>query len=195
MPKLEDKVLHQVDGIEEYDNPLPAWLMAILWGAMIFSALYLAFYALSFGEGSMVSEYRSESVDDLAVIQAHFDANPLVPPTATELLQGCTDEAVLAAGAARYTKTCAACHGDAAQGLIGPNLCDSHWIHGGKVTQIFQTLVKGVPAKGMPPWGRAIPPEELAALVSYIRTLQGTSPANARAPEGKVVAPEPLPEG
>lgn len=194
MAKFEDKVLHDVDGIEEYDNPLPGWLMAILWGALIFSVLYLAFYALSFGEGSMESEYRSESVADLAVIQTYFDANPLVPPTAIELLKGARDEAVLATGAARFTKTCAACHGESAQGLIGPNLCDDHWLHGGGVTQIFQTLVKGVPAKGMPPWGRAIPPEELAALVSYIRSLQGTTPAKARAPEGKVAAPEPLPE-
>ncbi len=192
MAKLEDKIVHQVDGIEEYDNPLPAWLMAILWGSILFSALYLAFYALSFGENSMVSEYRSESVAELAGVQAYYDANPLVPPTAAELLKGVKDEAVLAVGAERFTKTCASCHGEAAQGLIGPNLCDSHWLHGGSVTQIFQTLVKGVPAKGMPPWGRALAPEELAALVSYIRSLQGTTPANARPPEGKVVAPEPL---
>jgi len=194
MAKLEDKVLHSVDGIQEYDNPLPAWLMAILWGSMIFSVLYLAFYALSFGEGSMESEYRSAAVDDLAEIQAYFDANPLVPPTATDLLAGATDETTLALGAARFTKSCAACHGASGQGLIGPNLCDTHWLHGGGVTQIFQTLVKGVPAKGMPPWGRALPPEELSALVSYIRSLQGMTPDEARAPEGKIIAPEPLPE-
>ena len=25
----KDKVLHELDGIQEYDNPLPGWLMAI----------------------------------------------------------------------------------------------------------------------------------------------------------------------
>jgi len=48
----KDKVLHELDGIQEYDNPLPGWLMAIWWGSLLFSALYLAFYALSFGEGA-----------------------------------------------------------------------------------------------------------------------------------------------
>jgi len=195
MAQYEDKILHDVDGIQEYDNPMPGWLMAIFWGAMVFAILYMGFYALAFGEKSMVSEYRGEVVADLAAVQAYFDANPLVPPTATELLTGATDPEVLALGGARFARTCASCHGEAAQGLIGPNLCDGYWLHGGQVTQVFQTVAKGVPAKGMPPWGRAIAPEELSALVSYIRSLQGTAPANARPPEGEQVAPEPLPEG
>ena len=195
MAQYEDKILHDVDGIQEYDNPMPGWLMAIFWGSIVFAILYMAYYALAFGEKSMVSEYRGEAVTGLATIQAHFDANPRVPPSTAELLAGATDPEALALGRDRYARTCASCHGDAAQGLIGPNLCDSVWLHGGQVTQIFQTLAKGVPAKGMPPWGRAIAPEELSALVSDIRSLQGTEPANARSPEGEYAAPEPLPEG
>ena len=53
MAEFEDKVLHELDGIKEYDNPMPGWLMAIWWGSLVFSAAYLVFYALSFGEGSM----------------------------------------------------------------------------------------------------------------------------------------------
>ena len=195
MAQYEDKVLHDVDGIQEYDNPMPGWLNAIFWGSIVFSILYMAFYALAFGENTMDSELRSDTADDLAAIQAYFDANPLVPPTASALLAGVGDPAVLALGRDRYARTCASCHGDAGQGLIGPNLTDRYWLHGGQVTQVFQTLVKGVPAKGMPPWGRAIAPEDLAALVSYIRSIQGTEPPDARPPEGEAVSPEPLPEG
>jgi len=194
MAQFEDKVLHDVDGIEEYDNPMPGWLMAILWGAIIVSILYMAFYALAFGEDSMTSEYRAETVASMEAIQAYFDANPLVPPSAGEMLAGARDPDVLALGQDRYARTCASCHGAEGQGLIGPNLADRYWLHGGQVTQIFQTLVKGVPAKGMPPWGRAIAPEELSALVSYIRSIQGTTPPEAREAEGEPVAPEPLPE-
>ena len=61
MAQFEDKVLHELDGIKEYDNPMPGWLMAIWWGSLIFSAAYLIFYALSFGEGSMEAEYRGET--------------------------------------------------------------------------------------------------------------------------------------
>ena len=183
---------HEADGIREYDNPMPGWLMAILWSAIAFAVVYIGFYALAFGPSTWEAEYRDEMVTERAALQAYYDANPLVPPSAEVLLAGAVDTAIVAVGKERYTKTCAACHGDAAQGLIGPNLVDQHWLHGGKVTQIFNTLVKGVPAKGMPPWGRAIAPEELAALTSYIRSLQGSNPHEPKAAEGQVVEPEPL---
>jgi cytochrome c oxidase cbb3-type subunit 3 len=193
MAEYEDKVLHELDGIKEYDNPMPGWLMAIWWGSLIFAAAYLIFYALSFGEGSMEAEYRGETQRDLAAVQAYFDANPLVPPSPAELLAGAKDPAVLEMGASRFARSCAPCHGPSAQGLIGPNLTDDRWIHGGSVEQIFQTVAKGWPPKGMPPWGRALKPEELAALVSYVRSLQGSNPPNAKPGEGDPVAPEPIP--
>jgi cytochrome c oxidase cbb3-type subunit 3 len=192
MAQYEDKVLHELDGIKEYDNPMPGWLMAIWWGSLVFSAAYLIFYALSFGEGSMEAEYRGETQRALTEVQAYFDAHPLVPPSPAELLAGARDPAVLDLGAARFQRSCAACHGANAQGLIGPNLTDDHWIHGGAVEQVFQSVAKGWPAKGMPPWGRAVKPEELSALVSYVRSLQGSNPPNAKPPEGDRFAPEPL---
>lgn len=193
MAQFQDKVLHELDGIKEYDNPMPGWLMAIWWGSLIFAAAYLIFYALSFGEGTMEAEYRGETQKALAAVQAHFDANPLVAPSAAELLGGASDQAVLQGGAARFGRSCAPCHGERAQGLIGPNLTDDRWIHGGSVEQIFQTIAKGWPAKGMPPWGRTLKPQEIAALVSYLRSLQGSRPPNARPPEGEPFAAEPIP--
>ena len=194
MARYKDEILHEdVDGIEEYDNPPPTWLMGILYVAIVFSVLYVAFYALSFGSDAHESEYRAEMVADRAEIQAYYDANPIVPPSAQELLAGAVDPEVLALGETFFLKTCASCHGDQAQGLIGPNLTDDHWLHGGKVTEVFQAIVKGVPAKGMPPWGRAFAPEELTALAAYVRSLNGTKPPKARTPEGRKVAPEPLP--
>jgi len=193
MAEFDDKVLHELDGIREYDNPMPGWLMAIWWGALIFGAVYIAFYALSFGEGSMEAEYRGEAQKAVTAVDAYFAEHPLVPPSPAALLAGTRDPAVLETGRARFARTCAACHGEQAQGLIGPNLTDDRWIHGGSVEQIFQTIAKGWPAKGMPPWGRALKPEELAALVSYVRSLQGSNPPGAKPPEGDPVVPEPIP--
>ena len=195
MARYEDKIVHDVDGIEEYNNSLPGWLQAIFYASILFSVLYIAFYALNFGDDSMEAELQAETVAGRAAIQDYFDKNPLVPPSTEELLAGATQPEVLALGAERFAKTCASCHGDLGQGLIGPNLCDDSWLHGGKVTEVFQTIAKGVPAKGMPPWGRALAPEELSALVSHIRSIQGSNPANGRSPEGNPVAPEPLPAG
>lgn len=193
MAQYDDRVLHELDGIKEYDNPMPGWLMAILWGSLIFSAGYLMFFALNFGEGTMEAEYRQETQRAVTSVQAYFDANPLVPPKPADLLAGATNAAVIEAGADRFARSCAACHGEQAQGLIGPNLTDDRWLHGGAVDQVFQTIAKGWPAKGMPPWGRALPADELSALVSYVRSLQGSMPPNPRAPEGDVFASEPIP--
>jgi len=194
MAQYEDKLIdHDIDGIKEYDNPLPGWLMAILWGALVFSVLYIGFYALAFAPASYDAELRTDTIADRADLQEYFDANPLVPPSTAELLAGANNPEVIELGRTRFAKTCASCHGEQAQGLIGPNLTDERWLHGGNVTQIFTTLVKGVPAKGMPPWGRAIPPEELAALVSFIRSQHDSKPPNPKPAEGQVVAVEPLP--
>lgn len=195
MAQYEDKVLHELDGIREYDNPMPGWLMAIWWGSLVFSAAYLIFYALSFGEGTMEAEYRGETQAASAQIQAYFDANPLVPPSPADLLAGAANPAVLDLGAARFTRSCAPCHGEGGGGLIGPNLTDDRWLHGGTVEQVFQSVAKGWPAKGMPPWGRAMKPDELAAVVSYVRSLQGTTPPNPKAAEGDSVTAEPIPGG
>lgn len=193
MADYEDKVLHELDGIKEYDNPMPGWLLAIWWGSLLFSAGYLVFYALSFGEGSLEAEYRAQTQEALTSVQVYFDANPLVPPSPAQLLAGAREPAVLDVAAARFARSCASCHGDLAQGLIGPNLTDDRWIHGGSVEQIFQTVAKGWPSKGMPPWGRTLKPEELAALVSYVRSLQGSTPPNPRPAEGDPVTPEAIP--
>lgn len=193
MTQYDDKVLHELDGIKEYDNPMPGWLMAIWWGSLLFAAVYLIYYALSFGEGTLEAEYRQQTQQALTEVQAHFDANPIAAPSPASLLMGAANPAVLEAGAARFAKSCAACHGDHAQGLIGPNLTDDRWLHGGSVEQVFQTVAKGWPAKGMPPWGRAVRPDELSALVSYLRSLQGSNPSNPRQPEGEAFVPEPIP--
>lgn len=193
MAVYEDKVLHELDGIKEYDNAMPGWLMAIWWGSLIFSAAYLIFFALAFGESSMDSEFRGDTQSALTQTQVYFDSHPIAAPSPAMLLAGAKDPAVLAIAQARFSKTCAACHGEKAQGLIGPNLTDDRWIHGGSVEQMFQTITKGWPAKGMPPWGRALKPEELSALASYVRSLQGSNPPNAKPPEGDPFAPEPIP--
>ena len=193
MAEYEDKILHDVDGIAEYDNPMPMWWQSTFYVAVVFTILYIAFYALSFGP-EMEGEYRAAIIEDTAQIQKYYNAHPLVPPSTEVLLAGVKDEKVLAIAKARFTKTCAPCHGNAAQGLIGPNLTDNQWINGGKVSKIFTPITRGVPAKGMPPWGRTLIPEELSSLVSYIRSLQGSNPPNAKKPEGEIVEMEPLPE-
>jgi cytochrome c oxidase cbb3-type subunit 3 len=41
----------------------------------------------------------------------------------------------------------------------------------------------------MPAWGKMLKPEQVDAVVAYVLSLRGTNPANAKAPEGTVMAP------
>jgi cytochrome c oxidase cbb3-type subunit 3 len=47
-----------------------------------------------------------------------------------------------------FVKNCAVCHTEKGGGLVGPNLTDDYWIHGGEL-KIFAVIKEGVPAKGM----------------------------------------------
>ena len=60
-----------------------------------------------------------------------------------------------------FTQRCVPCHGDHAQGVIGPNLTDDYWIHGnGTLMDIYKTVVNGgVADKGMPTWGKQLKPD------------------------------------
>lgn len=188
-----DKLLpHESDGIQEYDNPNPGWWMWSLYGSIVFAIGYMFFYGMNFG-GTVEAEDAAATIEATAEVQAWLAKNPMVPPSKEELLAAAVDPAILSVGKEQFDKTCAACHGLEAQGLIGPNLTDTAWIHGGGVTDIWNTIVKGVPAKGMPTWRRSFKPEVLTALAAYVRSVQGTAPAGAKIPEGTESPMEPLP--
>jgi cytochrome c oxidase cbb3-type subunit 3 len=67
---------------------------------------------------------------------------------------------------------CAGCHGYGAGGGMGPSLIDQFWRYGGTPSGIYQSIHEGRP-QGMPAWGRAMPPQEIWKLVSYIDSLGG----------------------
>ena len=96
-----------------------------------------------------------------------------------------TDAAMLADAKAFFAAQCAACHGKAAEGGIGPNLTDDYWIHGNKIGQIVKVLTKGVPAKGMVAWEKSMTPDQINAMASFVLVkLSGTNPPNPKPPQG-----------
>ena len=94
------------------------------------------------------------------------------------------DSAAARAGGVLFQQmNCADCHGYDLKGGMGPNLRDQYWRYGGSPAEIYKTLWEGRP-QGMPAWGRALPPEQLWKLVTYIESFRGTFPA-ALADRGK----------
>ena len=70
---------------------------------------------------------------------------------------------------------CAGCHNYSLAGGMGPNLSDRYWRYGGTPAAIYQSIASGRP-QGMPAWYRALPPQDIWQLVSYIESYGGTTP-------------------
>lgn len=189
--KDEDRLLeHEYDGIREYDNPLPRWWLWIFYATILFVPFY--YVAPGFmGEGpGMVAAYEA----DVAAHKASLPPQPAAMDDAT-LLAVLNDADELKEGGEVFTKNCAACHRADGGGLIGPNLTDAAWIHGGAPSAIYQTISAGVLAKGMPAWDRILKPDELKEVAAYVMSLKGSNPPSPKAPEGVVDTTTATPSG
>ena len=181
-PSEKDRLLdHNYDGIQEYDNPLPRWWIYIFWVTILFSLLYvLNLPGIGVGKGR-IANYES----DVAAARAKYGSHPTGEslPEAT-LIAWVRDPAKVAEGKAIFDANCMPCHRADGGGMIGPNLTDLYWIHGGKPIDLLKTVTEGVPQKGMPTWGQMMKPPQIAAVVAYVITLQGTNPRNPKPPQG-----------
>ena len=171
---------HDFDGIQEYDNDLPPWWKTMFYVTIVFSVAYMLHYHV-FRTGALQTEEYETEMEQAALLAA------LTPddPNAVTDFEVLTDEAALASGKSIFDTNCAACHGQEGQGTVGPNLTDEYWLHGDDVNDIFKTVKYGVPAKGMVPWQGKLTKEQMLEVSSYILSLQGTNPANAKEPQGE----------
>ena len=78
--------------------------------------------------------------------------------------------------------------------MIGPNLVDEYWLHGGGIQDIYHTIEAGVPEKGMISWKGILNPEQIKQVSFYIMSMRGTTPANPKAPQGEKYVPAEIPE-
>lgn len=185
----EDEILmdHDYDGIKELDNVLPPWWKIGFYITIVVGIFYYVQVFTNPEKYNQEQEYLAEVEKANAEIEAYKAANPdLFNTDNIELL---TDAASLNKGKELFTtKTCTACHLDDLGGSIGPNLTDENWILGGGMKDIFNTISKGGrPGKGMIAWESTLSVEERQLLASYIISMQGTTPANPKAPEGDII--------
>lgn len=179
---------HEYDGIRELDNSLPPWWVWMFYVTIIFAGIYMTYYHFA-GIGQSQSEmYESE------VKQAEETAKAFLAKQAAKVdetnVTALTDAQQVSLGKTTFQTLCVACHGTAGEGGVGPNLTDEYWIHGGTIKDIFKTIKNGVPEKGMISWQAQLRPEDMQRVASYILTLQGTNPPNAKAPQGNKMQPE-----
>jgi cytochrome c oxidase cbb3-type subunit 3 len=172
-----EKVVHVYDDIHEEDNQLPNWWLAILFGSIVFSFGYWFVFHTTKQLPSPPEAYRAE-LD--AMKQARAAANPMGDEALADLAE---DPAVVAAGKDVFLGTCASCHGQQANGLVGPNLTDKYWIHGATPGDLAKAIDTGFPDKGMPPWGPILGPDKVRKVVAYVLSVRNTNVAG-KEPQG-----------
>jgi mono/diheme cytochrome c family protein len=101
--------------------------------------------------------------------------------TGSDTLPPGVTQAMIARGKSVFTGpgVCFACHGMDAEGVSGPSLVDSVWIHSrGEYDKIVQLIMTGVDAKAsksgvvMPPrGGSAINDADVRAVAAYVWSL------------------------
>ncbi|MEM6725558.1 MAG: cbb3-type cytochrome c oxidase N-terminal domain-containing protein, partial [Bacteroidota bacterium] len=174
---------HNYDGIQELDNSLPPWWVAVFYLSIGFAVFYIVYN--HFTEFGKTQEEKYEILMEEAEIAVldylEKQADAVNETNATALL----DEASIASGKVIFEKNCVTCHGPQGQGVagLGPNFCDPYWIYGGDIKDVFRTIKHGT-EKGMAPWKEQLRPMEIHKVASFIMTLQGTNPPNPKEPEG-----------
>lgn len=188
MADEHDKLLdHEYDGIRELNNHMPTWWVLGFYFSIVFAVMYLLIYEVTDWGPSSTEEYEQQMVAAQASIDAYMAKKQALegdqePQESIDLAVILTDAESLARGKEAYMKICFACHGNAGEGGVGPNLTDNLWIHGCEPGEIAQSIKTGFPQKGMPPYGggMALDDKQLREVSSYILSLQGSNPPNAK---------------
>lgn len=174
---------HDYDGIKELDNVLPPWWVALFYITIIFGVVYMIrFHVIN--EYDQASEFERE----MELAQAEIDKYKLSSPDVFDInnMELLTDAESLNIGKTLFNNQCAACHREDMGGSIGPNLVDEYWVLGGSLKDIYNTIAEGGrEGKGMIPWKTTLKPAQMQKLASYIISMQGTNPPDAKAPEGE----------
>ncbi len=181
--KEEDIMLaHAHDGIYELDNQLPPWWVSMFYATIVFAFVYIGYYHFSATDRGQLAYYKQEmkELSSTRAAAAALSTSAVNEETAVAL----TAPADLASGKSIFVAKCAACHGQAGEGIVGPNFTDEYWIHGGGIKNIFKVVRYGVPEKGMISWAGQLTMREIQEVGSYILTLKGTNPPNQKAAQG-----------
>ena len=173
---------HDFDGIRELYSKIPPWFSWLFVLTIIFAIYYMFQYHV-FGSGQVMQEEYSAEMNKASLEkEALIKSGALVNEETVKLL---TDASSLQKGKEIFETNCIACHAADGGGIVGPNLTDEYWIHGGGIKNVFKTIKSGVVEKGMISWQTQLNANQMQDVASYVLSLQGTKPAAPKSPEGE----------
>ncbi len=173
------------DDLVEEDNKLPLWWLYTLFGTIVFAACYW------YGEHKLGAWPSRETAHQEEMVAVRLEEAKKGNVSAETIVSLSRTPSSVAKGKEVFLSSCASCHRPDGGGNIGPNLTDDHWIHGKRGDQIYATVRKGIPAKGMPEWGPQLGDEKVLSVSAYVLTLAGTNVPGGKAPQGELATAAP----
>jgi len=174
---------HDYDGISELDNKLPPWWTVAFGLTILFSIGYMYRYHVAESAPLQIEELQ------IAMKKAEKEKDAYLVKNASNVDENSVtllDASAVAGGKVLFTANCTPCHGSVGEGnAVGPNLTDDYWLHGGSLGDVFKAIKYGWPDKGMRSWRDDFSPVQMAQLTSFIHSIKGTNPPNAREPQGE----------
>jgi cytochrome c oxidase cbb3-type subunit 3 len=189
---------HDWDGVSEYNVPAPRWWLIVWIVCISWAVIYWFFYptwptingntkgSLNWTKFSELAGEQKEIEDKKIVYLEQMSKKSLEEIRQDEKLM----QFALNTGKSAFRENCSACHGQGAQGYKGyPNLNDDDWLWGGKLADIYQTLLYGIRsghdsarANQMPSFGldKVLKKTEINDTIEYVLSLSNKAEFNAR---------------
>jgi cytochrome c oxidase cbb3-type subunit 3 len=186
---------HSYDGIQEYDNQLPRWWLALFGLSVVWAVFYIAYYHLGLFGGGLVGPERLQA--QLDVIQKQLEAMDTGPLSEEQLIAEHADLQRISSGEQLFLSTaCNSCHESSALGNVGPNLRDDYWLYGNRFTDLVDTITQGRNGNQMPAHGSRLTRRQIQDLAFYLvdlnrkteKTAEGATVAAGKKPEGQRAA-------
>jgi cytochrome c oxidase cbb3-type subunit 3 len=175
---------HSYDGIEELDNPLPAWWFWWFILTIVYGLGYLIYYP---GLGNYEGIGNWSQISQLEESQKLADEKygPLYAQYAEMSLDELVaDPAAVNMGRRIFASNCTVCHGASGEGSFGfPDLTDEEWIWGNEDGDIEASILNGRNAMMMP-WASTIGNDGVDQVTEYVLKLAGREVDEALATEG-----------
>ena len=190
---------HEWDGIQEYNTPAPRWWLIVWMISIIWAIVYWFFFPTwptisgntkglnNWTKQSELKESLKEVHEKREIYLEKFSNSSFAEIQKNPELM----EFALVGGKIAFKENCAACHGTGAAGGKGfPNLNDDDWLWGGKIEDIYTTLLYGIRSTHektrssvMPAFGRdqILNKEEIENVANYVIEFSDKSAANIKA--------------
>jgi cytochrome c oxidase cbb3-type subunit 3 len=161
---------HVFDGIQEYDQRLPNWWLYSLYASIAFAVIFWFVYQIAH-----FMPTDGQQVDAaMARVAAAKLASSIDVSNDDLFWEMSRNPVFVEAGKLTYQSNCVACHLASMRGksetptAVGPDLTDPGWLHGGTPKEVYVTVSKGVPAKGMLAWEPILGQKKTAEVVAFL---------------------------